>query len=452
MKKVIIISTIPRMETSLGGIFPPIGSLSIASILDQNGYEVSLIDVSVDDYWKTTLIKNLEDEDVIAVGVCAYTSSSIIFALEAIDIVKRNKNMIPLIWGGHHASSAWREILEASLVDVVVRSMGEIAVLQVVKEIARKDDISLCDFDKINNIAFKRNGKIISNAVMLVKDMDCIPALNYNLIDVSKYDSMDDNRYFAYSSHGCPSGCTFCSESSHTNGAWTGLSSKRVVEDLLRYKEVYGAARIDYLDANFASDVNRVIEICKLLISKGIKIHLSANMKIRDVNTLEDEFGLKYLKEAGFDEIFVGVESGSDRILSYLHKGSSYKEILKACKTLDSAGIKVFASFMHDLPDETLEDSKITIELAKKMCEYNKIYQMHHIFFPFPNTSIYNQIFKGDRIYDQKDWLKYVENTTFGGSKLYEGNKEIRCYVKSEVEKLQLIYPDTFKGQPTILI
>lgn len=449
--KVILISAIPFIKTSLG-LFPPVGSMAVASTLLKHGYQTVLIDVSEDTDWQKRLRAELDSDNIIAVGVSAYTSSSIQIALDSIQIVRSVSKDIAVIWGGYHASAVWHEILSEGLADVVIRASGEIAVTEVVTELAAKKKLALCDFSAIDNVAYRSGDNIVSNPVRLKVDDHNIPVLDYSLINRSNYSSMDDGRIFVYSSHGCPSRCTFCSESSHTNGLWAGFSAKRVVDDIVHYMHSYGATRIDYLDANFAADPNRVIEVCRMIIARKIDVHISANMKVRDINTIQKRAGLSLLREAGFDEIFVGGESGSDRILEYLHKGSTRAEILMACKGLYEAEIDAKFSFMHDLPAETMADSRATISLAKEMCQYSNIRQVHHIFFPFPNTVIYDALFPKDKPFSQNEWVEHTVRTTFGGSSLYAGNKDIRRYVKAEIEQLKENYPTIFRDQSVLIV
>lgn len=444
--KMILVPAVPFIQSSIG-LFPPIGSIAIGSTLRKNGFDVFIVDVSTMNNWQEILKKEVMEPDVIAVGIASYTSSSISLALEAIEVIKKNNPALPIMWGGYHASASWKEILEEGLVNLVVRSAGEVATLKVLQEIAKNKRIEDCDFSSIDNVAYMVQGEAHSNPVSIQLPEETVPVLDYSLIDIKKYDSMATGRVFAYSSHGCPSKCTFCSESSHTCGKWTGFSAERTVSDIRHYVEKYGATKIDFLEANFAANTKRVLEICKGIISNNLKVSISANMRVRDINRIYKNGGIGLLKEAGFDEIFIGAESGSNRILDYLHKGSSRDEIRSACSAVGAAGIGAKVSWMHDLPGETLEDSEATISLSRELCVYDNMRQVHHIFFPFPNTPIFNDVMSGFKVSKQSDWVSIAGKTTFGGSSIYEGNKDIRTYAKNAVEELKKEFPKVFIDQ-----
>lgn len=449
--RMILVPAVPFIQSSIG-LFPPIGSVAIGSTLEKNGFDVTIIDVSTMPNWREVLAEKVKEPDVVAVGIASYTSGSICLALDAIEITKRNNVKLPIIWGGYHASASWKEILEEGLVDLVVRSAGEIPTLEILREITSHQIFEECDFSGIANVAYKSKNGVVSNKIVLQLPEDTVPVLDYNLIDISKYDSMACGRIFAYSSHGCPSKCTFCSESSHTCGKWVGFSAQRTVSDIIHYVEKYNVMHIDFLEANFAANTKRVMDICRIIIREDVKVSISANMRVRDLNRIWKEGGMSLLKKAGFDEIFIGAESGSDRILDYLHKGSSRDEIRAACSAVGEAGIGAKISWMHDLPTETLEDSAATISLSRELCKYDNMRQVHHIFFPFPHTPIYNNIMGNFTVTSQKDWAIYAGKTTFGGNNFYPGNKEIRQYAKIEVEKLKAEFPNIFRDQSVLSV
>lgn len=449
--KVILVPAVPFIQSSIG-LFPPIGSVAIGSTLKKNGFDVVIIDVSTRIDWKAVLAEAVREPDVLAVGVASYTSGSISLALDAIEITKKNNPIMPIIWGGYHASASWKEILEEGLVDLVVRSSGEIPMLEIMRELSKHGNLLKCDFSNIENVAYKTENGVVSNAIKLQLPEDIIPPLDYGLLEMNKYDSMAEGRVFAYSSHGCPSKCTFCSESSHTCGKWVGFSAERTVDDIKHYIDTYHATHIDFLEANFAANTRRVIEICERIIREDIKISISANMRVRDLNRLYKAGSIDLLKAAGFDEIFIGAESGSDRVLDYLHKGSSRNEIREACSAVGSAGIGAKISWMHDLPTETLEDSAATISLSRELCKYENMRQVHHIFFPFPHTPIYNEIMGDFHVTNQKDWVMLAGKTTFGGNSFYSGNKEIRQYAKKAVEDLKAEFPIVFRDQSVLTV
>lgn len=449
--KTIVISAIPYVKSGLG-LFPPIGSLSIASTLSYNGYDVCFIDVSTNHNWEQELKNTLKSDTISAVALASYTSNSIKTALQIVDVVRKYNKQIPIIWGGYHASATWQSILEENLAEIAVKSAGEIPILKIIHQLHEHSDISNCDLSEISNIAYIKDNRIVANPLRIELDEALVPPLNYHMIDIKKYDSMDCGRVFAYSSHGCPSRCIFCSEASHTGGLWNGFSAERVVQDIQYYIKEFNASRIDYVEANFAADVNRVIAVCNLLLEKNLHVHISANMRVKDILKLSKKTDLKLLRDAGFDELFIGVESGSDRILEYLHKGCTCEEIYQACKFVNSAGIGAKVSFMSDLPIETIEDSKATMQLSRRLCQFSNIRQVHHIFFPFPNTPIFNSLFGNGQAIKQCDWIDFTQNTTFGGSSFYTGHRAIRSHIQAEVSRLKEEYPSIFCDQSPLKV
>lgn len=131
-----------------------------------------------------------------------------------------------------------------------MRSAGEIPILKIIRQLQEYSDISYCDLSEIPNIAYIKDNQIVANQTQIELDEALVPPLNYHMIAIEKYDSMDCGRVFAYSSHGCPSRCIFCSESSHTDGLWNGFSAERVVQDIQYYIKEFNANRIDYVEAN----------------------------------------------------------------------------------------------------------------------------------------------------------------------------------------------------------
>jgi hypothetical protein len=99
---------------------------------------------------------------------------------------------------------------------------------------------------------------------------------------------------------------------------------------------------------------------------------------------------LPLLKKAGFDQIFVGVESGSDAVLKRIKKDITVEQVLLADSKLKKAGIKPFYSFMAGFPLESMDDVKRTLRLMNQLLRRNPdaiVYKLQ-MFTPFPGTEL----------------------------------------------------------------
>ena len=160
---------------------PPLGLLSIASLLVEKGIQVTILDETIEDDFDKKLLNELK-KDPICVGISSMTVNHIIPSLRVSKLVKDNSN-IPTVWGGVHPSLAPASTLKHELVDFIVMDDGE-ETFSVLLESLSRDCSGL---DKIPGIGFKRNGEIKLNNPSLPFDIEKSPPSLFSLIDFNKY-------------------------------------------------------------------------------------------------------------------------------------------------------------------------------------------------------------------------------------------------------------------------
>ena len=270
-------------------------------------------------------------------------------------------------------------------------------------------------------------------------DMNELPPVNYGLIDPTRYytDAVADLSYIT--SYGCPYACAFCSEPITSGRKWKALTPQRVVAELRDLWTTYKPGQISLLDPNFSTNTQRVVDIVDLL-EGGERLELRANMRTRDVVTLARSLDLQRLHNVGFSAIFLGCESGSDRMLKKLRKGATVADTREACRLLDRAGIVQLTSWIHDLPDEGDDDSRQTLDLVAELAALERNRQKHHFFMPFPATELYETVF-GKTVDDERTQAEWAASDTYGGSALYAGRPDRRARVLDRLSALQRRYP-----------
>ena len=431
----------------------PLSVLAIGSVLQAGGFDVLIVDCQVDHDWRALLAANAGD--ALYVGVTCMTGPSISNVLTAIRIVRESAPGVPIIWGGYHATLAYRGILREHLADAVVLGPGEHAAVQLARLLARGARLTPDAVTDVPNLALLdgRTGltqagttqpSIFTTRYEFIGDMNALPPMNYHLIEPARYytDRVRDLSYI--SSYGCPYACTFCSEPTTSTRKWKPLAPRRVVAELRHLWQTYHPSQISLLDPNFSTNIQRVIEIVELLEGDGIRLELRANMRTRDVVNLAKAIDLKRLHTVGFSAIFLGCESGSDTMLKRLRKGATVADTRRACELLDAAGITQLTSWIHDLPDEELEDSEQTLQLVTDLAKlpYNR--QKHHFFMPFPSTELYEQLF-GKTPDDGRTQAEWATSDTYGGSALYQGRPEFRARVLRQLVALKGQYANALE-------
>jgi anaerobic magnesium-protoporphyrin IX monomethyl ester cyclase len=427
----------------------PLSVLAVGSVLQAGGFEVCIIDCQVDHDWRERL--SAHAPDALFVGVTCMTGPSIANVLTAIDIVRTAAAQVPIVWGGYHATLAYRGILQEGLADVVVTGPGESAALGLAQLLAVGEQLCPESLSGVPNLAFldgrtaialcgSAEPRIVRTKYEFVGDMNAIPPLNYGLIEPARYytDSMRDLSYI--SSYGCPYACAFCSEPTTSTRKWKALAPQRVVMELRQLWRTYEPGQISLLDPNFSTNIQRVVDIVDLLESDGPRLELRANMRTRDVVNLSRFIDLRRLRDVGFSAIFLGCESGSDHMLKQLKKGATVADTREACQRLDGAGIIQLTSWIHDLPGEGVDDSEQTLDLVSKLAalEYNR--QKHHFFMPFPSTELYESVF-GKTLDDGRTQADWATSDTYGVSSLYTGRPDHRAWVLERLMELRRRHP-----------
>lgn len=300
---------------------------------------------------------------------------------EALELAKIAKESgAETVFGGYHPTLAYQEIAESSdakLIDYIVRGEGEATFRELVK--AKLEGKSLKD---VMGLSYHEGERMVHNPPRPLLKVEEIktPLRDARLIKKG-FTSFEIPIDSVETSRGCTQGCKFCSINLMYGRHFRRFSIERVIADI-QDAEAHGAGAIFFPDDNITLDVKRLEKLCQAIIDAGLthlryKTQASAS-GIASSKRLVDKMG-----EAGFDGVFLGVESINKRNLQFLGKGKMSDEAERAVQYLHDNNIIVSTGLIGGNPEDDAEDLWANFHLARKL----KVdFPIFYINTPYPKT------------------------------------------------------------------
>src|ERR1700730_11990107 len=266
----------------------PLGILAISTPLLNAGYEVRIIDSTIEPNYKKRILE--EVRNALCLGISVVTGPMIRDTVEVAKAVKKWNPDFPVILGGWHPSLLPGQTLEAPYVDIVVRAQGEESMLDVARRL--RDG---ADLDGVLGVGFKRDGKVHFNHERPLKTLDKMPPKAYHLADFDAYERVCGRRWTMYvSSLACPFNCSYCTNAGVYGRKWNALPVEQVVEETIDLTRRYNLELLWMADDNFLVDLQRAMQIAEGLIRKGATFkwsvqattNLTARLSVDELTTL----------------------------------------------------------------------------------------------------------------------------------------------------------------------
>ena len=377
----------PAQVKGFSSAQPPMGLGYIASVLQQKGCEVRLLDanaegLSVED---TVNVIKCQKPDLVGLTVTTPLSPS---ALEMARRLRKIEKPPILVAGGPHATVLPEELFQDGLFDYVVRGEGEITMGELTERL-----LGGLAVDDVQGLSWQKDGEIVHNPDrQLHPNIEEFPYPDWSLFPLKRYSSLARRNDFCLpitTSRGCPFACTFCYKG--VFGRKLRMRSPQDVVDEWQFLiERYGAKEIAVLDDTFSAKIDRAIEICDLLVERGLdNTPWSTTNGIRVDNVTPELF--RSMKKAGCYRVYFGIESGVQRVIDLLNKKITIEQVKNAVKLAKQAGLEVGGYFMLGNVGETLKDIDDTIEFA---LELGLDIVQFTIATPYPGTVMFEQIKK----------------------------------------------------------
>jgi anaerobic magnesium-protoporphyrin IX monomethyl ester cyclase len=339
----------------------PLGISYIDSFLKQEGFETVLKDYSQwnhDD--EMSEIKNILinfKPDVVGISMMTMSRVS---AYHVIKMIKEINPETKIVLGGMHPTLMYEQLLLNFPVEAVVIGEAEHTMAELADAIINKKELT-----DIMGIAYidKGNNVIKTPPRPLLDDLDSLPFPSHEAF-------MTPGRREAnmLSTRGCPFKCSFCSLHQITKRLFRTRSYINVIDEIEHIiKNHPQVDKIGFQDDTFNMRNDRVIDLCKEIVRRGIhkKVSFLCSMRLRP---LSDEM-LSWMVKANFKEVKFGMETGSRDMLKAIHKGIDPDSILEA--------FRICAPYRHDIrfvkylmvgfPGETWETIEETVQLVDKM-------------------------------------------------------------------------------------
>ncbi len=416
MMNILLVS--PKRELAKGQPFPPLGLLSIASVLRLHNHSVEILDRDVDATPFSSIMLRFKPE---VVGFSTYTGYMLNDAIKLSQNVKQHSNAI-VIWGGVHPTLLPNLCLKETYIDITILGEGEYVMPKIIDNLINNKPLN-----QIDGIGFKDNGTIIINPQKKFIDLHELPLPAWDLIKVKKYYQhwAGANKLLRiYSSKGCPNQCGFCYNQAYHKSTWRGKSCEQLIEEIKYLKHNYKINGIGFTDDLFTFDKERMNQFCNILLKEQININWYCNARIGLTHHELDN-----MKKAGCKCIYFGIESGSSKMLKIIRKGivlSKVQETFEYCRKI---GISTVASFIIGFPDENEIDLQETISFALGLKA--SIYDFS-IYKCYPGTRFYQNIiekgiFKEPK--DMKEWINISswDNATANFSNIPSSDLKVVC-------------------------
>lgn len=367
-------------------LYLPIGLAYLAAVLEENGYDVTVIDCPALEMNLKQLKTKLASINPDVIGITSMTPT-IQSALLSASAAKEACPDAMVVLGGPHATFMDEQVLnEEAAVDVVVRGEGEETLLELAKSVPKPNSLN-----KIQGITFRNNGQTVRTPTRpFIKNLDELPRPAYKYFPLEKYRLFGRRMLPIMTSRGCPSQCSFCTTARMFGKAFRARSPKNIVDELEWLRDAHGADAFSFYDDTFTLDKKRALKICEEIRNREIGLPWDCQTR---VSVVSEEI-LRKMRQANCQQVFFGVESGCQKILDAVHKGTTVEQNEKAIRLAKDAGLFVSISVIIGYPGETKEMLQETIDLITK-AEPDDVYIC--VATPYPGTEL-------RRVVEQMGW------------------------------------------------
>ena len=389
MKKIVLLNP-PLSEEERGGklrsaiaVGMPYGLLSIASVVRNHGYEVSLIDATNLGYSTAETVERILALAPDYVGITTVTLAIDRCSEVAASLKARNPDL-QVIAGGAHISSTPKETMRLyPALDIGVIGEGEETIVELLKALDEKRDLA-----GIKGIIYRKDGEIVQEQRRPFQtDLDRLPFPAWDVLPDLKMYRPSAPSYVRLpsttivTSRGCPGRCIFCN-SKAMYGNLRCFSAGYVLSMIEHLVKTYGIRDLSIYDDNFLFFEDRVRQICNTIIANRMDLTWSCYSRV-DHGNLEL---FKLMKKAGCWQVSYGIESGSQRILDSIKKDVTLRQISDTVKLTKQAGLRTRGFFTIGHLQDDLDSIRETIEFMRSI----PLDDFHFTTFtPLPGTAAY---------------------------------------------------------------
>jgi anaerobic magnesium-protoporphyrin IX monomethyl ester cyclase len=373
--------------------YPPLGTLYAAGELRRRGHQVTLFDAMLadsEDEWGQALEENHPDVALLYEDNFNYLSKMCLLrmreaAMRMIDLARQRGSTVVLC--GADASDHVGEYL-ARGADFVLQGEGEVTLKELLERLEGKSNTA---FENILGLAYRAEGAAHSNPRRPdIHDLDSLALPARDLVDVERYRSiwLDRHGYFSMnlvSTRGCPFHCNWCAKPIWGQ-RYHSRSPQAVAAEMRLLKDSYHPDHLWFADDIFGLKPGWLAQFARDVESQAARIPYKC---LSRVDLLLRPGEIDALAQSGAQTIWVGAESGSQKILNAMDKGTQVEQIGQVRQKLRAAGIGVGFFLQFGYPGETREDIEKTLQMVRD-CDPDDI--GISVSYAMPGTKFYENV------------------------------------------------------------
>lgn len=406
-------------QWALGQPYAPLGTLYAAALMRREGYTVSLFDTMFSRCPEEVIptIENIKPRFfVIYDDGFNYLTKMCLTNMRqaAFSMCKMAKERgCTVVVSSSDATDHYTEYLNEGA-DFVIIGEGEQTLLELVGHI----EAGSLDSISIPGLAFINADRkaVRSAARQVIKDLDSLPLPAWDLVNIDQYRQswLKSAGYFSVNigtTRGCPFKCNWCAKPIYGN-RYNSRSPQNVVEEIMLLKR-YGIDHIWFCDDIFGLKPGWVNEFAQLIQQANLRTPFKIQSR---ADLLTDAATVADLAAAGCDNVWMGAESGSQKILDAMDKGITIEQIHTATALMKQHGIKPSFFIQFGYPGEEKEDIALTIEMINALLPFEIGISVS---YPLPGTLFYDRVkadLKNKTNWTDSDEMALMFNNTFPAS------------------------------------
>ncbi|HTI11271.1 MAG TPA: radical SAM protein [Puia sp.] len=357
-------------QWATGQPYPPLATIGAAALMREKGFRVSLFDTMFTEDPNEVMYAleaNQPDFFVIYDDGFNYLTKMCLTnmrdaAFRMIRLAKERGAIV--ILSSSDSTDRYEEYLEQGA-DFVLLGEGEHTLLELVTAI----DEGQKDFSAIRGLAYLQDALPLKTpARPVMRDLDALPLPAWDLINMDGYRDtwLKHNGYFSLNistTRGCPFKCNWCAKPIYGN-RYHARSPRHVVREIRMLKEKYSFDHIWFCDDIFGLKPGWVNEFADLVEQEGLRFRFKIQSR---ADLLLQENYVRALARAGCENSWMGAESGSQKILDAMDKGTSVEQIYQSTRLLREHGIRPSFFIQFGYPGETKDDIRKTIRMINEL-------------------------------------------------------------------------------------